>query len=203
VVDIASPCSDTGQHVTVADVPTQYHVVIEDLGQDDARQGHAPGPAHWLDQTQPATPLGWSETDNASLARQWLTKPLLRLTTARLMQPVLELRRPMERVPGFDRVYMILPELKATADHKWEGDFTVPQRVIGLRPGQRPSVYFFVNDAVMPVDQREKNLPVPQQLPDGTWICAPAEGQGLHVETLGGRYRNNCGRARVTITPMP
>ena len=198
IFPINRPCNDTGRWI---DADKAYVIKIEMV--DVAGQPIST----WEDGPVSATPEGWSFPDSSAVAAQSASADtghfglsaleasslfLRRVVTAPLMAPVLELRdKPrtglLQWVLG-DPVHVIRPELtrsnEAGEQNVWTGRFRTPQN----RKGR---LYFFVNDAVLPFDCAGEK---------GSCWSEPGRWRML---SIGGRYRNNSGYARVSIEPEP
>lgn len=207
VVDIASPCANTGFSVISVgnDMAEKHYLVSVRL-----RDGNG-DPGNWMDGGQPADPNGWIDPDSRVL--QWLAWPFQRVTTARLMQPIFEIRRQQrlgflgnERWP-FDDIYMMRPVLTEQDDGSWEGEIIIPRRGHG-EAEQELALYAFVNDAVFPID---KVVPASRlERSAGKQKCVPSPDSmrgsllsGIRLFPLEGRYRNNCGQMEIRLKEQP
>ncbi|MEO6091437.1 MAG: DUF2235 domain-containing protein [Novosphingobium sp.] len=167
-VALLRPCADLGIAVRPN---THYRVVI--VTRD------------WHDGGHDATPEGWND-DGAwsSWATQGGSKFFRRLTSAPLFAPILETRviDPQRawwrRLLFGQNIYMHRIMFTRTSPNVWTGDFTSE----APRDGLKRRLYFFVNDAVLPVD----------------WVGDRWLGD-LRVFPLGGRYRNNQGTATISV----
>ncbi len=195
-INIANPCSDTYEDVEPGKT---YKIVIETMD-------FAGDPGNWLDKRQVATPEGWTlPTSLTTKAKLALVTPFQRVVNAELFQPVFEVRTDYTGFWAnwpFDNIFMMVPTLKKTGEYTWEGELKVP----GTAPAGR--LYFFLNDAVIPFDRAASagSFPTEKEMKSkgghkepGT-KCKPAKSAGRKLFTLGGRYRNNCGQAKITIT---
>lgn len=193
IVDIAGPCADTGIKVRPG---KRYHVAIETFDVHGKQGG-------WLDAGQPATPAGWTSDSLGAGLTQGLSKPFQRVTNAGLMQPVFETRADLKNW-WLDDIYMMRPDLKQTAKYRWEGHIELPKP---RREADKDSfaLYFFVNDAVLPFDRMAvaAERPAEGYAKLGEPVCDEAKGGARAIYTLGGRYRNNCGKAVIRVREDP
>ena len=192
-VDIANPCGDTPIKVSPG---KRYRVIIDTFDV----QGK---PGGWLDAGQPATPAGWTSDSLRTQLKLGFSKPFQRITNAGLMQPVFETRAGFEIWP-LDDIYMMRPDLKQTAKYRWEGHFELPKARREQDDDALP-LYFFVNDAVFPFDRMASGQERPTESYSelGEKICSEAKGGARVPITLGGRYRNNCGKAVIRVMEDP
>ena len=223
---ISAPCADTGLKVR--------SVSHGDPHEKRYRVGIEMNPASkeaWFDESQKATPEGWSDKHWRSKLVQWAVLPLQRVTTANLMQPVFEIRN-----PGwlFDDIYMVRPELRLfvsgrknedgtvigspcvnpdssgtlVGERCWEGEITIPRQRSGA--GVNRALYWFVNDVVLPIDATGPRWQLkPFDNNQRSVACRPELDLGfmeklrsLRLFDVRGRYRNNCGEARITLTEV-
>ncbi|MEE4452187.1 DUF2235 domain-containing protein [Novosphingobium resinovorum] len=183
-IDIGNPCADLGVAV---ESDSAYAVSV-------AMEGKV-----WKDGDVTASPEGWGDAGWFRGAIGRSTGVYRRVTGERLFTPIFETRI-LRRTDGSggmwygDGIFMIRPRLKQVTDGcdwktqpdgsrcRWEGILHTGRFV--NKPEEQRRLFFFLNDAVLPVDCSEKTCWKPVVL------------------SLAGRYHNNVGTARITIRKL-
>ena len=166
-IDIANPCANLG---LVVSPDTTYSVELVVT-------------RPWDDHGNSASPDGWDSNGVIS----WGSKFFRRITTAPVFAPLFETRIRDPRDPAWhsqpvgDGIYMMRPQLQRIGTgNVWKGTLTTADFI--KADGKQRQLYFFVNDAVLPVD-----------------LVGDRGLKDLRLFPLAGRYRNNHGTATITI----
>jgi uncharacterized protein (DUF2235 family) len=205
-VNIAAPCTNTGlkvQSVGSEGAEKHYEVTVQMLDERGAA-------SVWRDANQSASPEGWANGDNSWT--QWLAWPFLRVTTAKIMQPVFEIRS--QSTGGhFVDLYMMRPVLtkEATGSGKqativWKGELIIPRQFHNASKSQWLDLYVFVNDAVLPIDRvsPDGSLNSNRSACEIKRVGGVIDGvRALDLFPMDGRYHNNCGKMTISLTPLP
>lgn len=205
-VNIAAPCVNTGLKVQSAGsegAEKHYEVTLQMLDESGA-------PGVWHDASQSASPEGWASSDNSWT--QWLAWPFLRVTTAKIMQPIFEIRGQSTGWYFVD-LYMMRPVLTKEvigsgkqATIVWKGELTIPRQFANSSKAQWFDLYVFVNDAVFPIDRVNAD----GRLSSKKSVCE-VKGSGDLIDFVGGlrlfpmdgRYHNNCGKMIISLKALP
>ena len=227
-VDIGDPCADLGVMVAPSH---RYHIRVEVLDAAGAPADHwldggkPATPEGWLGGFDPLSAFSKffrrvvdaplmapvlqirspARVEGAPNAPMWFCSPDWNWCDRRRWRSAL----------FGDPVYMIRPTLVRDVKpaNVWEGDFVSPpqkgvsaegMRIYRKGEGAVPTgrLFFFVNDAVFPVDPFPKEQARQETDESGrskATSCTRPSGPSVTWLDVAGRYHNNCGRARVTV----